>query len=992
MKLEADVLLEMEEVSNRLNDIWRQKSRELWLKDGDRNTRFFHTSTVIRRKRNFISAISEDDVHWISGRRDIGDYFTENFQQVFTSVNPPVDEELIGIIPPMVSSVMNDSLTSILSRDEIRRAVWSMGPLKAPGPDGMHGRFYRSHWEIVADDVIGTVSEFFQFGRFVKSLNRTFIVLIPKKEGAKKFDDFRPISLCNFTYKIISKILSNRLRGILPNLISPLQAAFVPGRWIAENGLIAQEIMHSFNRKCSGVGYVGMKLDMSKAYDRMEWGFLDRVIDAFGFCVKFHQLIAWCVSSVSFSVLLNGGPLKQFFPSRGLRQGDPLSPYLFILGVKSYHGYCFVRRSMELSMGVRANSGEVARVQDCLNKYCLWSGQLGFTPLSSEDKFLGNPLLFSRSKRNDFQFVVDRVKNRLEGWRSKLLSQAGRTTLINSVIASTPIYTMSTFLLPKTICSTLDKLARKFWWVGATGKNRFLALTSWDSICLPKSYGGLGIKKFFDLNMALISKLAWGLVSGSIALWCSVFHAKYCKRGDTFWNCPNPSPASFSALGIFSCRDFVRKESCWLTNDGGDIDLWCSPWIPWLSWDEYLAAFNPRIRDPQLNTLSPLLDDEGVLPRDVLNLWFIPEVAEKLGKFRFLGGLSRNVLVWRDSLDGRFSVKCAYRTLIKGRLPILNGIWKKIWGAPVHFRTKLFLWKVARNILPCGQKLHDVLGSASCCVLCGAEEDSLLHLFLHCGVARHCWLGSPWGIRSDLLSFSSPLEMVHWFFDPGISEPDSSFNSSLFLWFALFLCGVLWQARNKAFHEGIPACPSAILIQVQRLVAGAGESGLGNTVQPPIGDVVHQHGVVLPAHEFTVYCDAAVRGGTGFFAVVAFDSENTLVAAFSAKAPVSSPLEAETLALHHAVSFCSLRGWDTAVVFSNCQVLVDAVNKRVVPDWKLTHVFLSLFSEVSLGVCAGVFWIPRRNNEVAHRLAARAATLDVCRVFGVGEVAPLLQP
>ncbi|KAF4402877.1 hypothetical protein G4B88_010329 [Cannabis sativa] len=429
--------------------------------------------------------------------------------------------------------------------------------------------------------------------------------------------------------------------------------------------------------------------------------------------------------------------------------------------------------------------------------------------------------------------------------------------------------------------------------------------------------------------------------------------------GDNFWNCPNPSPASFPALGIFSCRDFIRKESCWLTSNGGDIDLWCSPWISWLSQDEYLAAFNPRVRDPQHATLSSLLDAEGVLLRDALNHWFIPEVAEKLGKFRFLEGLSRNVLVWRDSLDGRFSIKYVYRALIKGRIPPPNGIWKMIWGASVHFRTKLFLWKVSRNILPCGQKLQEVMGSVSCCVLCGTEEDSLLHLFLHCVVARQCWLRSPWGIRSDLLSFSSPLELVHWFFDPGISEPNLSFNFSQFFWFASYLCGALWQVRYKAFHEGTSACPSALLIQVQRLVAEAGESGMINTDQPPFGDVAHHLGVDLPPHEVTVYCDAAVRGGTGFFAVVAFDSENAMLDAFTAKAPVSSPLEAETMALHHAASFCSLRGWVTAVLLSDCQVLVDAVQK---------------------------------NNGVAHRLAACAAALDACQVFDLGEVAPLLQP
>uniref|UniRef100_A0A803PIZ4 Reverse transcriptase n=1 Tax=Cannabis sativa TaxID=3483 RepID=A0A803PIZ4_CANSA len=181
----------------------------------------------------------------------------------------------------------------------------------------------------------------------------------------------------------------------------------------------------------------------------------------------------------------------------------------------------------------KAESLEVFKVKECLDLYCSWSGQqlnsnksalvftnstkedarteitnlLGFRLLSRDDKFLGCPLLFSKSKSRDFNYVLENIKARLSGWRSRLLSQAGRTTLIKSVISSIPVYTMSTFLLPKSICEAMDSVVRKFWWVGSSDKTHFLTRTNWDSLCNPRSYGGLGFKKFRTFNFALVSKL-----------------------------------------------------------------------------------------------------------------------------------------------------------------------------------------------------------------------------------------------------------------------------------------------------------------------------------------------------------------------------------------------------------------------------------------------------------------------------------------------------
>ena len=206
-----------------------------------------------------------------------------------------------------------------------------MHPLKASGPDGLPGLFFKKYWPIVGDQMEVAIQSFFRDGWLLKNSNHTFITLIPKRQGACNFNHFRHISLCNFYYKIISKITVNRIRPLPSKIIDPSQAAFVPNCWIAENVFLAQEIVHSFKKSKRKKGSIGFKLDFHKAYDCLEWDFIIKVLGALGFNQNVSNLIFQCISPVRFTLLLNGSKSISFSPSRGIRQGDSLSPYLFIL-------------------------------------------------------------------------------------------------------------------------------------------------------------------------------------------------------------------------------------------------------------------------------------------------------------------------------------------------------------------------------------------------------------------------------------------------------------------------------------------------------------------------------------------------------------------------------------------------------------------------------------------------------------------------------------
>lgn len=176
--------------------------------------------------------------------------------------------------------------------------------------------------------------EFFSGGKLLKELNQTNLILIPKMAHPMKLSQFRPISLCNFNLKVITKILANRLKKILNHLISPNQSVFVPGHLIQDNTLVAHEAFHSLRlNKCGPTGHMAIKLDFNKAYDRVEWDFLSEVLRKMGFHPIWTQWVIECVSTVTFSLFVNGDKRASFNPGRGLRQGDPLSPYLFIIVV-----------------------------------------------------------------------------------------------------------------------------------------------------------------------------------------------------------------------------------------------------------------------------------------------------------------------------------------------------------------------------------------------------------------------------------------------------------------------------------------------------------------------------------------------------------------------------------------------------------------------------------------------------------------------------------
>jgi hypothetical protein len=190
-----------------------------------------------------------------------------------------------------VTPEMNDELMAAFTREEVRNALFSIGDLKAPGPDGLHAIFYKRFWNMLGGDLEDEVLQAVNSATIPEGWNDTTIVLIPKVTNPEKITQFRPISLCNVVYKVISKLLANRLKRILPDIVSPFQSAFVPGRLITDNILVAYESIHSIKKKQGKKGVCAVKLDMHKAYDHVEWIYLKEIMLKMGFSQQWVNII-----------------------------------------------------------------------------------------------------------------------------------------------------------------------------------------------------------------------------------------------------------------------------------------------------------------------------------------------------------------------------------------------------------------------------------------------------------------------------------------------------------------------------------------------------------------------------------------------------------------------------------------------------------------------------------------------------------------------------
>lgn len=260
LKAELNLQYRLEE------EYWRTKSRVQWLKAGDRNTKFFHSKTKQRRSYNRILHLADETGNDYTTPADIHKQVINYFDHLYASEGCNIDQTMLQGIPRTITEEINRMITREVTDQEIEAAAFAINSDKSPGPDGMSSGFFKHHWDIIKTGVISHVKLFFEHCYMHPQINHTHICLIPKVDSPTTMKDYRPISLSNVAYKIISKILAERLKPWLHKILSENQTAFIPGRLITDNVLIANELMHSMNTKNLKTKFMALKLDITKAF------------------------------------------------------------------------------------------------------------------------------------------------------------------------------------------------------------------------------------------------------------------------------------------------------------------------------------------------------------------------------------------------------------------------------------------------------------------------------------------------------------------------------------------------------------------------------------------------------------------------------------------------------------------------------------------------------------------------------------------------------
>lgn len=784
IKLERKIRADLDEILHQEEVLWYQQARESWIASGDRNTKFYHAATKIKQARKRGYKLLDDNTLQVLNEEKTEQNILHFFKDIFTKDCTTVSDVVPKGKFPHLSEIEWNSFNAQFTIEEVKAALFDMDPLKAPGPDGFHACFYQKAWQVVGQSVFMQFHEFIESGRFEEGMNDTLVALIPKVTCPTSANQFRPISLCNVIYKIITKALTNRIKPILKKLISPEQSSFVPGRQITDNILVYQEVLHSMRTRNNSTGYMILKIDLEKAYDRLDWDFIKDTLIDIGMSTDWVRNVMSCVTSSKLKILWNGKQLDQIIPTRGIRQGDAISPYIFVLCMErlshlikeevqrgKWRGIRLSRYSPTLThlffaddlvLFAEASQDQIMVIKQCLERFSTASGQkvslnksqiffsknvgsdkaraltelAGIPPTNNLGKYLGVPSIHGRITKELFNPILDKMDERLEGWKMRFLSIAGRQVLAQSVLHSIPYYTMQTMLMPAGIWEEIDKRVRRFLW-GGTPEKRRCHLVRWDIVTKPKNSGGLGIRSTKEVNLAFMAKLGWKLLNNEDCMWVEILKAKYA-HGRKGMNIFEPKRISSNAWrGIVSALPTIREGIRFNVGNGRTTRFWSDAWVQerplscYLTGDVQDIVKNKMVRDYWRETGGW---DWNELPN-------LPEsVKECMELISFEEEELKDELTWQCEASGMFSMKSAYSINAGNETNLQEPVWSNLWRIKVPNKMKFFVWTALHDkIMGNAERKRRKLTTNGECGTCHGKEESMAHILRDCSYAEEVW-------------------------------------------------------------------------------------------------------------------------------------------------------------------------------------------------------------------------------------------------------------
>jgi len=620
-----ELLSQKKSLDKKMESLNRKKARSTWYKHGDSNSKYYHSIIRWRKLRNEVKGV-EIDNQWCEEPEAVCREVKHVFEQRFKAT--PDHGVRLGLVDFMtLPEVISLKMVEDFSEEEVRAAVWMCEGSKSPGPDGYNFNFIKSNWETLKEDILEAVYMFQESGSFSKGCNASFIALIPKMKNPVLIEHFRSISLVGALYKIITKVLSCRIKEVMHLVIDDVQSAFLEDRGMLDSDVMANEVIEEVRRnRKSGVC---LKVDFEKAYDSVRWTFLLDMLQRMGFHSKWIKWVKGCLETATVLVLVNGSPTEEFRPTRGLRQEDPLAPFLFLIVAEGLAGLvrkavkedllrgikvgrdevdcCLLQfaddtvflcedsfsnvftikailRVFEMASGLKVNfyKSKIAGLKVDRSNLELYTKTLNCDIMQIPFVYLGMQIGGNPRRIQFWDLVVEKVKARLSAWKGKCLSFAGRLCLIKSVLTFIPLFYLSFYKAPTTVCDKISSIQRRFLW--AWGKDsKYIAWVRWENVCKSKEEGGLGVKDIKKFNRALLAKWKWRMMSEEEGKWKEILVSKYYNGSVNIQRCGKNYSWWWSDLGKV-CEEgegegWFRNHVPWKVGNGDKIRFWEDTWL-----------------------------------------------------------------------------------------------------------------------------------------------------------------------------------------------------------------------------------------------------------------------------------------------------------------------------------------------------------------------------------------------------------------------------